>query len=145
MRTVYVLTAAAVLCVGPFRASAHSPGALDSYGCHDNKRYGTYHCHRGSYQGIEFRGKADMVKAVRGGTSPTQAKQEAEAKVGPRDSLLGPLIGEQQTDQRAASTSEVIIPQGIEHRLEVLQNLRDKGLITPSEYEEKKKEILGTL
>lgn len=145
MRITHLLVAGTLVAALPQLAGAHSPGALDGYGCHDDKRHGTYHCHRGNYQGIEFRGKSDMVKAVKAGTAPSQAKQEAGAKVPERESLLGPLIGEKTTDQRAASTSEVIVPQGIEHRLEVLQNLRDKGLITPSEYEQKKKEILGTL
>ncbi|TFH26975.1 MAG: SHOCT domain-containing protein [Myxococcales bacterium] len=140
-----VVGATVILCLFPYLVEAHSPGALDSYGCHDDKRYGTYHCHRGNYQTIEFPSKSAMLKAMQGGVAPGQAKLEAESEVPKRESLLGPLIGERQTDQRAASTSEVIVPQGVERRLEVLKDLRDNGLISESEYNEKKKEILGTL
>jgi hypothetical protein len=129
----------------PILAFAHSAGDLDLHGCHADKRYGTYHCHRGPYQGIEFRSKSDLLQAVQSGSSAADAKREAEAKLPPRTSLFGPLLSERTTDQRAAGSSEVVMPQGIEKRLETLQALRDKGLITDAEYETKRKEILGQL
>lgn len=45
-----------------FAASAHD-GALDSYGCHPNIAHGTYHCHLGPLAGLQFRTRADMVRA----------------------------------------------------------------------------------
>ncbi|AXB75504.1 YHYH domain-containing protein [Novosphingobium sp. P6W] len=38
----------ALVCVlAPFAADAH-PGGLDAAGCHNNRKTGNYHCHRGS-------------------------------------------------------------------------------------------------
>jgi hypothetical protein len=38
--------AAALALVAPVTASAH-PGGLNSEGCHNNRKTGDYHCHRG--------------------------------------------------------------------------------------------------
>jgi len=126
-------------------AWAHSAGDLDRHGCHPDRRHGTYHCHTGRYHGIEFPSKADMLRNLEAGASQEQAKQDADSKLKKRESLFGPLIGEKTTDQRAAGGGEIVVPQGIERRLEVLKGLRDKGLISDAEYEQKRKEILGEL
>ncbi len=43
------------------RAEAHG-GGLDRYGCHNDRKAGTYHCHRGPCQGKTFASKAAMLR-----------------------------------------------------------------------------------
>jgi hypothetical protein len=135
---------AGLFCL-PAIAFAHPAGPFDRYGCHEDKRDGTYHCHRGPYKDITFRSKSDMMKQREAGATATDAARSDPTLEATQKSLFGPLVGEQTTDQRAAGTNEVVTPKGIEKRLSVLNDLRDKGLITPDEYDQKKKEILGQL
>ena len=145
MKLTHVGAVALLVSVLPASVWAHSAGDLDRYGCHDDKRHGTYHCHGGSYNGIEFPSKSDMLRNREAGATQEQAKQDADSKLKKRESVFGPLVGDKETDQRAASGGEVIVPQGVERRLEVLKDLHDKGLISDTEYEQKRKEILGQL
>jgi hypothetical protein len=145
MKPLQLGALALLVSVAPASAWAHSAGDLDRYGCHDDRRHGTYHCHGGRYNGIEFPSKSDMMRNFEADAPYAQAKQDAEATVSKRSSVFGPLIGERPTDQRAAGGGEVVVPQGVERRLEVLQGLRDKGLVSDTEYEQKRKEILGQL
>lgn len=46
MKILIIVSAAAVLAM-PASVSAH-PGGLNSEGCHNNRKTGDYHCHRGS-------------------------------------------------------------------------------------------------
>lgn len=46
MRILIIAALVAVLAM-PEAASAH-PGGLNSEGCHNNRKTGDYHCHRGS-------------------------------------------------------------------------------------------------
>jgi hypothetical protein len=46
MRIMIIAAAAAVLAM-PAAVAAH-PGGLNSEGCHNNRKTGDYHCHRGS-------------------------------------------------------------------------------------------------
>jgi len=41
--------------------AAHG-GGLDSSGCHNDRKAGTYHCHRGPCQGKTFASKAAMLR-----------------------------------------------------------------------------------
>lgn len=145
MKRLYAGALAMCVYFAPAAAAAHSAGDLDRYGCHDDRRHGTYHCHGGPYNGIEFPSKSDMLRNREAGATQEQAKQDADSKVNKRESVFGPLVGEKSTDQRAAGGGEVIVPQGLERRLEVLKGLHDKGLISDAEYEQKRKEILGQL
>lgn len=43
-------------------AAAHG-GGLDGYGCHNDRKAGSYHCHRGTCAGQSFASKAAAVKA----------------------------------------------------------------------------------
>ena len=129
----------------PATASSHPAGPFDRYGCHEDKRDGTYHCHRGPYKDVTFRSKSDMMKQREAGATATDAAQSDPTLEATQKSLFGPLVGEQTTDQRAAGSDEVVTPRGIEKRLSVLNDLREKGLITPDEYDQKRKEILGQL
>jgi len=145
MKPIHAGALALLITALPLSAGAHSAGDLDRYGCHPDKRHGTYHCHSGRYSGIEFDSKADLLRNWQAGASYEQAKQDAESKVAKRESLFGPLIDEKTTDQRAAAGGEVVVPQGVERRLEVVKDLHDKGLISDEEYDQKRKEILGQL
>jgi hypothetical protein len=39
-------------------------GELDGYGCHNNRKTGGYHCHRGSLAGQSFNSKEEMLKKL---------------------------------------------------------------------------------
>ncbi|WP_410705871.1 excalibur calcium-binding domain-containing protein [Brevundimonas diminuta] len=44
---VVTMSAVALLALAPVAASAH-PGGLNAEGCHNDRKNGGYHCHRGS-------------------------------------------------------------------------------------------------
>ena len=129
----------------PAVAAAHPATAFDKYGCHEDKRDGTYHCHRGPYKDVTFRSKHDMLEQLSAGASATEAAQSDPSLEHTQKSLMGPLVGEKTSDQHAAGAGDVVTPKGIEKRLAVLDDLRSKGVITPEEYEQKRKEIIGEL
>lgn len=143
----FAVTLGAVTWLGlaPVTASAHPAGAIDRYGCHEDNRDGTYHCHRGQYSGVTFRSKSAMLAQRDAGATAADAANSDPGVAAKQESLFGPLAGERSTDQRAAASTEVVTPQGIEDRLSVLDDLRKKNLITPEEYEQKRKDIVGQL
>lgn len=51
--------------VFPAICNAHG-GGLDAYGCHHNRKYGGYHCHRGEMAGRSFASKAEMLQVLEG-------------------------------------------------------------------------------
>ena len=104
---MHVGAVAVLVSLAAASAWAHSAGDLDRYGCHDDRRHGTYHCHGGRYNGIEFSSKSDMLRNWKAGASHTQAKQDAESTLSKRPSVFGPLIGEKTTDQRAAGGGQL--------------------------------------
>jgi len=61
-RMGYAILAAALFAASP-EVDAHG-GGLDSYGCHNNRKVGNYHCHRGEFEGRTFASKAAMLKAL---------------------------------------------------------------------------------
>jgi len=42
-------------------------GALESYGCHHNRKQGNYHCHRGMFAGQQFTSKEEMRRQPHSG------------------------------------------------------------------------------
>ena len=53
-------------------AYAHG-GGLDSLGCHNDRKQGEYHCHRGELAGQSFASKAEAEGALAGSTpNPVQ-------------------------------------------------------------------------
>ena len=44
-------------------ASAHG-GGQDANGCHNDKKAGNYHCHKGPLAGQSFKSKEDAIKAM---------------------------------------------------------------------------------
>lgn len=43
-------------------------GGLDAYGCHQNRKRGGYHCHRGEMAGQSFASQQEMLDQLRGGS-----------------------------------------------------------------------------
>ena len=54
-------------------------------------------------------------------------------------------FGKDDSESREVTSGDVIVPRGIEQRLQVLKDLHEKGLITDEEYAAKRQEILGDL
>lgn len=98
-------------------------GGLDANGCHHDRKAGGYHCHRGPQAGRSFSSKTEM----QGGVPP--AIQPFSAGVG-------------ATRPRSATGTG---KGSIESRLQQLDRLRAKGLVTEGEYAEKRRAILDDL
>lgn len=60
-------------------ASAHG-GKADSYGCHNNRKLGGYHCHKGPLAGRSFSSQAEMLAAL-GKAQPEEAPQAPEKRL----------------------------------------------------------------
>jgi hypothetical protein len=59
----FLAAVAGLLClVVPASGVAH-PGALDKVGCHNNRKKGTYECHKGPLKGRTFKTKEEAQKA----------------------------------------------------------------------------------
>jgi len=147
LRTLGLIGPVAICAVAvliPASAIAHATGAIDPYGCHSDRRTGGYHCHRGEYKNVNFRSKADMLSNKKAGKSGTVLRQE-EGRDGTAPSILGAVLGTQEETQRTAANSELIVPKGVERRLQILEDLHKQGLITQEEYQTKRAEILGDL
>lgn len=99
-------------------ASAHG-GGLDAYGCHNNRKAGGYHCHRGALAGQAFSSQSEMLQQ-RGGGSATK---------------VVPLM----------TVPPAVEGKSTEERLRELRSLRDKDFITDQEYEAKRRAILDAL
>lgn len=68
MRSILAAAFAAFLCavavfVVDAPVAAHG-GGLDGYGCHNDRKAGTYHCHRGPCAGQTFSSQAEMLRAA---------------------------------------------------------------------------------
>ena len=51
-----------VLLFAPFSSSAWSHGGgIDTFGCHNDRKHGGYHCHHGPFAGQTFNSKSEMV------------------------------------------------------------------------------------
>jgi hypothetical protein len=55
------LCALLTLISSPRVVSAAHGGGLDRYGCHNDKKAGNYHCHRGPCAGKTFASQAAML------------------------------------------------------------------------------------
>lgn len=53
-------------------AFAHG-GGLDSYGCHNDRKNGGYHCHRGPLAGQAFSSKQEMLAALQKDGPPSES------------------------------------------------------------------------
>jgi hypothetical protein len=52
-------------------------GGLDAYGCHNNRKTGGYHCHRGPFAGESFASKEEMLKKLAGEKALVKGKEKA--------------------------------------------------------------------
>lgn len=74
-----VITIASV-CAWTVYLYAHG-GGLDAHGCHNNRKAGGYHCHRGPYAGESFGSKEEMLKR---GAAGKQKGEVADEKINRR-------------------------------------------------------------
>jgi hypothetical protein len=58
------------------------PGGLDSSGCHNDRKHGGYHCHRGELAGQSFASKSEMLAASQG-SRPSRTAPAAGVNVAP--------------------------------------------------------------
>jgi hypothetical protein len=63
--TLTVLAVLVSLTVNITLVQSHD-GGLDSFGCHNDRKHGGYHCHRGAAAGQQFSSQADMVGSMVG-------------------------------------------------------------------------------
>ncbi len=156
VRTLWLAAVGSLLVLlgTPELARAHSAGALDGYGCHQDKLEGGYHCHRGRYSGLEFKSKSEMLGYREKNLSAEAIRAERTAKGEPGGSY--PVVPNDTAGWKKwipfasrvspqPTRADVIVPRGIQERLRVLKGLRDDDLITEDEYAAKRREILGEL
>ena len=62
-KRLFLVVAAAFCFAATTTVWAH-PGRLDRYGCHQDRKAGDYHCHRGPLAGQHFPSKAEMLKRL---------------------------------------------------------------------------------
>ena len=74
-----------LVAVLPLQAFAHG-GGLDGLGCHQNRKAGGYHCHRGPLAGQHFSAKPEALKKL-------QLPSRQEAPSAPPSDQLGELTG----------------------------------------------------
>jgi hypothetical protein len=84
LSALVILGGACILLHQPQRVIAHG-GGLDSYGCHNDRRAGEYHCHRGSLAGRTFRSQSEMLKALKSAPpeGPRPAARPLRAPIAP--------------------------------------------------------------
>jgi hypothetical protein len=51
-------------------------GGLDAYGCHNNRKTGGYHCHRGPLAGESFSSKEEMLRKGSGNSGSKEKEAE---------------------------------------------------------------------
>ena len=66
-----------LVCAWTVYLYAHG-GGLDAYGCHNNRKAGGYHCHRGPLAGQSFGSREQMLKQLQ--TDKSGAKVDAKNK-----------------------------------------------------------------
>src|SRR5713226_10705478 len=69
------------LPLAPLTAEPHG-GGLDTYGCHNDRKHGDYHCHQGPLAGQSYSSQQDMLVAL-------QALQTKTAPTSGASSLTG--------------------------------------------------------
>jgi endonuclease YncB( thermonuclease family) len=92
-----VLTLIALLL--PSIAFAHG-GGLDGYGCHNDRKRGGYHCHRGPLAGQSFASQGEMLAALKDQEQPKQEKRKQvapQAKAALSGNVLRVLDGDTLT------------------------------------------------
>ena len=68
-----------VILFAPALALAHG-GGLDSHGCHNDKKAGDYHCHKGPHSGASFKNQAAMLELDKKNAKVEKEKTAKEDK-----------------------------------------------------------------
>ena len=68
-----------IVCLSASGLAFSHGGGLDGDGCHNDKKGGVYHCHRGPLAGKSFASKADMLKEKAKGGAAKGSGCEAKA------------------------------------------------------------------
>ncbi|MDL2210697.1 YHYH domain-containing protein [Desulfovibrio sp. OttesenSCG-928-O18] len=76
MRFLFLIIAAVML--SPLQAAAHG-GGLDGYGCHNDRKNGGYHCHRGPFAGRSFASQGAMLRELNGARKTPQKTDAAKS------------------------------------------------------------------
>lgn len=107
MKKIIFFVATVVLFL-PATASTHG-GGLDSLGCHHNKKYGDYHCHRGELAGQHFISKAEALKALERATNKEEiAEYRKVIRVVDGDTII--LDGQERVRLIGVDTPETVHP-----------------------------------
>lgn len=73
----------------PLYSFAHG-GGQDQYGCHNDRKHGGYHCHRGSLAGKSFSSQKEMLSVLKDKSgSQVEAKPRTKEKVCVREEQTG--------------------------------------------------------
>src|SRR5688572_420053 len=64
MRSALLVGLYAIVSLASEQSSLAHGGGLDSIGCHNDRKRGGYHCHRGPLAGQSFGSKADAIRAL---------------------------------------------------------------------------------
>ncbi len=70
---LWIVIAFVLVCAWTAFLYAHG-GGLDAYGCHNNRKAGGYHCHRGPVAGQSFASKEEMLKKLSADKTDTPQK-----------------------------------------------------------------------
>lgn len=84
------ISALLTLLALPGLALAH-PGGLDKNGCHNDKKKGDYHCHKGANAGKNFASKEAMLKETGGGAPAQSAKPAPKTLTTPAAAASAPV------------------------------------------------------
>lgn len=96
--------AALLFFILPLLAQAHS-GGLDAYGCHHDRKAGTYHCHRGPFVGRSFSSRAAMLREEQGRHGDHREPLTAPESTRPKSAeLLTPVPKPRPTQEPKATT-----------------------------------------
>src|SRR5437879_13504491 len=85
------------LPLAPLTAWPHGED-LDTYGCHNDRKHGDYHCHQGPLADQSYSSQQDMLVALQALQAKTAPTSEASSSTGWRvrhesdDALRGPLL-----------------------------------------------------
>ena len=106
LRSLLLLLTLCVAVPAPVPLLAH-PGGRDSYGCHNDRKHGGYHCHVGPLAGQSFPSQADMLAASKG-TSPGRTVPSTEATVTPAPTSSTGLGASDQVCIREHRTQKIM-------------------------------------
>jgi hypothetical protein len=84
--TTTVLCAAVAVVLGTASSALAHPGGLDSFGCHNDRKRGGYHCHRGPLAGQSFTSRGEAAAILNGEGAGAAAPRQAAPLLSPQTS-----------------------------------------------------------